>query len=59
MGEYWYNPTTGEVEEGRVSPWTDRMGPYPSKEAAQEALTKADALSEARDEADRRWKEGD
>ena len=33
-GTFWFNPTTGEVEEGRVSPWTDRMGPYPTREAA-------------------------
>lgn len=55
---FWFNPTTGEVEEGRVSPWTDRMGPYPTRAAAQEALEKARARTEAWDEADRRWREG-
>lgn len=55
--EYWYNPGTGEVEQGRVSPWNDRMGPYPTREAAEQALAKAAARSEAWDEADRRWEE--
>lgn len=56
--QYWYNPTTGEVEQGRVSPWTERMGPYPSREAAQAALDRAQARTDAWDEADRRWREG-
>ena len=54
---YWYNPTTGEVEEGMESPWNERMGPYPTREAAQEALETARRRAEAWDEADRRWKE--
>ena len=55
---FWYNPTTGEVEEGRQSPWTERMGPYPTREAAQHALERAAGRTEAWDEADRRWREG-
>lgn len=55
---FWFNPTTGEVEEGRVSPWTDRMGPYPTREAAQRALDTAGSRTEAWDEEDRRWNEG-
>lgn len=55
--QFWFNPGTGEVEEGRVSPWTDRMGPYPSREAAQQALDTARNRSEKWEEADRRWKE--
>ena len=58
MSDFWYNPATGEVEEGRVSPWDQRMGPYPTREAAQQALEKAQARTEAWDEADRRWREG-
>jgi hypothetical protein len=58
MDEFWFNPETGEVEQGRVSPWTDRMGPYPTREAAQAALAKAADRSEAWDEEDRRWREG-
>lgn len=56
--EFWFNPATGEVEEGRQSPWTDRMGPYPTRDAAQHALDTARARSEAWDAEDRRWREG-
>ncbi|WP_182114193.1 MULTISPECIES: SPOR domain-containing protein [unclassified Actinotalea] len=56
--EFWFNPGTGEIEEGRVSPWTERMGPYPTREAAQQALTKARARTDAWDEDDRRWRDG-
>lgn len=57
-GEFFYNPETGEVEQGMVSPWTRRMGPYPTREAAQRALETARARSDAWDEEDRRWREG-
>lgn len=57
--EYWFNPTTGEVERGRRSPWTDRMGPYPTREAALRALAIAAARTEAWDEEDRRRREED
>lgn len=57
-GDFWFNPSTGEVEEGRQSPWTDRMGPYPTRAAAQAALDKAAARTEDWDEEDRRWREG-
>ncbi|WP_149202865.1 SPOR domain-containing protein [Actinotalea subterranea] len=57
-GDFWFNPGTGEVEEGRVSPWTERMGPYPTRAAAQDALLRARARSDAWDEDDRRWSEG-
>ncbi|NTW38681.1 MAG: SPOR domain-containing protein [Cellulomonadaceae bacterium] len=57
QGDYWYNPSTGEVEHGRISPWTDRMGPYPTAEAARHALETARARSQDWDEEDRRWRE--
>lgn len=56
--EFWYNPGTGEVEEGMQSPWTDRMGPYATREAAQAALERARTRTEDWDEEDRRWREG-
>ena len=56
-GTFWFNPTTGEVEEGAQSPWTERMGPYPTREAARNALEQAKGRSEAWDEQDRRWRE--
>lgn len=57
-GEYYFNPSTGEVEEGMVSSWSRRMGPYPTREAAQRALETARARTESWDEEDRRWREG-
>jgi hypothetical protein len=56
---FWFNPKTGEVEEGKQSPWSERMGPYPTREAAQEALERAEARTEAWDEEDRRWNDDD
>ncbi len=56
--EYWYNTETGEVEQGRQSSWVSRMGPYPTREAAQEALEKAARRTEAWEEEDRRWRDG-
>jgi len=56
--QFWFNPTTRQVERGRLSPWTDRMGPYPTREAAEQALAGAQDRSAAWDDADRRWNEG-
>lgn len=53
---WWFNPTTRQVERGRVSPWTDRMGPYPSREAAEHALEQARSRSTTWDDADRAWR---
>lgn len=56
-GDFYYNPATGEVEQGKVSPWTDRMGPYRSRAEAEQALELARARTESWDEEDRRWRE--
>jgi hypothetical protein len=40
-GEFYFNVSTGEVEEGKVSIWADRMGPYPTREEAEHALENA------------------
>ena len=53
--EFWVNTATGEVEEGRQSPGLQRMGPYPTREAAQQAFDLAAERNEEWDEADRRW----
>ena len=55
--EFWFNPATGEVEDAKHSAWTDRMGPYPTREAAQAAFARAAERSEAWDEEDRRWRD--
>jgi len=53
-GEYYYDVSTGEVQqvEGRGQA-KDLMGPYPSADAAREALTRARARTEANDARDR------
>jgi hypothetical protein len=35
--QWWYNTKTGQVERGAVSPWTDRAGPYKTREEAEGA----------------------
>lgn len=57
MTEYWFNIRTKQVEEGRQSGWTDLMGPYPTREAAQAALDTARERTDAEDEKDREWRE--
>ena len=52
--QYWYNISTHEVEEGHRSSWQHLMGPYPTREAAEQALAKAAARTQAWDEQDER-----
>lgn len=54
--EFYYNIETHEVEEGKVSDWTQRIGPYPTREAAERALLTAAERSASWDEADRKWR---
>ncbi|WP_454043565.1 SPOR domain-containing protein [Cellulosimicrobium sp. Marseille-Q8652] len=51
--QYYYDTRTGEVHRGPSGSWTHRMGPYPTREAAQKALDTARQRSEAWDEEDR------
>lgn len=55
--EFYYNLTTGQVEEGRQSHGKDLMGPYASREEASRALQKAESRNEAWDEEDEEWNE--
>lgn len=55
--EFYLNVRTGEVEEGKVSTWAERMGPYPTAEAAKAALATAEDRNEAWDAADKAWRE--
>jgi hypothetical protein len=55
--EFFYNLTTGEVEEGKVHGATNRMGPYPTAEAARAALQQAEQRNERWDAADAAWEE--
>jgi hypothetical protein len=60
MAEYYFNTRTGQVEElERKSQSKDLLGPYPTREAAAAALDSARARTEAWDEDDRKWREGE
>ena len=56
----YYNPSTGEVNQGKESGWDDRMGPYDTEEEARNALGIANQRNEQADkaeEADDDWGE--
>lgn len=55
--EYWFNTSTGEVEEGKASGWMDRMGPYASAEEARNAYAIAAERNEAADEDQEAWED--
>jgi len=58
--QFFYNVSTGKVEElANRGQSKDLLGPYPTREAAAAALETARAKTEAWDEEDRRWKDGD
>ena len=59
MTEYFYNLATGQVEEGRMSEGLELMGPYPTREAAADALSHASQRNAEWDEADRAWNDDD
>ncbi|GAB3081643.1 hypothetical protein [Corynebacterium aquatimens] len=56
--KFYFNPTTGEVTEGKVAGWDDRMGPYDTREEAERALETArerTKRADDEDEADDNW----
>ncbi|MBB5831354.1 SPOR domain-containing protein [Brachybacterium aquaticum] len=53
--QYYYNLTTGAVEEGPQSSMSDLMGPYASREEAQKALATAAKRNEKWDQDDASW----
>lgn len=46
MTEYWYNMTTGTVEQGSQSSWKHLLGPYSSYAEASRALEKVQERNE-------------
>ena len=52
--QFWFNSETKQVEEGRQSSWTNLMGPYPTRAAAEHALEQAAARTQAWDADDAR-----
>jgi hypothetical protein len=63
MGEqsqFWFNTRTHQVQTDHdKGQGKDLMGPYPTAEAARNALRSAAERTEQWDEADRRWREGE
>lgn len=47
-----FQPLYWEVTEGKVAGWNDRMGPYDSKELAENAFEIARKRNDAADEAE-------
>jgi hypothetical protein len=58
MPEYYYNLTTGQVEEGKQSSGTELMGPYPTREAAAQALSGAAERNQEWEDQDEQWEGG-
>lgn len=52
---YYYNTKTHEVEYGMLSSFTYRLGPYPTRKAAEHAHEIAQARNEAWNAEERRW----
>ena len=58
--QFWYNTRTGQVEtDVEKGQGKDLMGPYATREEASQALASAQRRTEAWDEEDRRWREGE
>ncbi|AZA14007.1 hypothetical protein ACFPVT_07775 [Corynebacterium choanae] len=56
--KWYYNLETKEVVQGKQIGWTDRMGPYDTREEAEHALQIAHERNEqadAYDEQDESW----
>lgn len=55
--KFYFNPSTGEVSQGKVASWDNRMGPYDTREEAAHALEIAAQRNKAADEADEAWED--
>lgn len=57
---FWYNVSTGQVEtDENRSRSADVLGPYATREQAQNALHSAHEKTERADEEDARWRDDD
>ncbi|MCQ9352316.1 hypothetical protein NQ015_01935 [Corynebacterium sp. 153RC1] len=59
MSDWYYNPETKQVEQGKVSGFDKRMGPYASKEEAERALDIVQQRNEAADAYDEQYEDED
>ena len=57
--DFWWCLTHARVEEGNGCPNMERMGPYPTREQAEGAISRAKARTEAEDAKDKAWEEGE
>ncbi|HST70866.1 MULTISPECIES: SPOR domain-containing protein [Kocuria] len=57
MAEFWFNTYTHEVEEGAQSDYRKLLGPYATREEAQNALRLAAERTKKWDEEDRAYRE--
>ena len=55
--QYYYNPSTGEVTQGKVASWDNRMGPYDTREEAERALETAAQRNQVADDQDEAWED--
>ncbi len=53
--QWYYNTATGKVELGPQSPMEHRIGPYPTKQAAMDALKTAAERNKRWDDEDHAW----
>lgn len=56
--QWFYDPTTGSVSQGKDQAWKDRMGPYATEAEARDAMKLAaerTAAADAYDEEDDDW----
>lgn len=56
---YYYNLETGQVEQGYLSDWIDRIGPYGTYEEAASALARAAQRNEQWENQDKAWNSGE
>lgn len=54
-GNWYVNTTTGEISQGKHHEWSDRLGPYPTAEAAAEWRGHAAARNAEADAAELDW----
>ena len=58
--KYYYSLETHQVEQGKISSYDNRIGPYDTREEAEHALEIAkerNRVADAYDEQDDRWRD--
>ncbi|MDD9206948.1 SPOR domain-containing protein [Georgenia sp. 10Sc9-8] len=56
--KYYYNLATGEVEHGKITDMSTRMGPYETAEEAAAAMSRVQERNESWAQEDERWEKG-